>query len=63
MSNLTLIIPAGVAATVRVSSGLSNVQFPSGWSQNGDTYSQEGSGPTLTINVDMAAGQLELKTR
>jgi hypothetical protein len=60
MSNLTLTIPEGVAATVRVSSGLSNVQFPGGWSQHGDTYSQEGSGPTLTIVVDMGVGNLQV---
>jgi hypothetical protein len=60
MSNLTLNIPEGVAATVQVSSGLSNVQFPSGWAQRGDTYTQEGSGPGLTVVVEMGAGNLQI---
>jgi hypothetical protein len=60
MSNLTLNIPEGVAATVQVSSGLSNVQFPSGWSQHGDTYTQAGSGPELTVVVEMGAGNLQI---
>ncbi len=60
MSNLTLIIPSGLAATVRVSGGLSNVQFSSGWTQNGQTYTQAGSGPTLTVVIDMGAGNLQV---
>ncbi len=60
LSNLTLIIPKGLAATVNVSNGLSNVQFPDGWAQNNDTYTQEGSGPQLTIVVEMGAGNLQV---
>ena len=60
VSNLTLVIPANVAATVKVSSGLSNVQFPSGWSQNGDTYTQKGTGPALTLIVEMGAGNVQI---
>jgi len=61
MSNLTLVIPEGLATTVKVSSGLSNVQFPaSGWSQNGDTYTQKGSGPSLTIIIEMGAGNVQI---
>jgi hypothetical protein len=60
MSNLTLVIPASVAATVKVSSGLSNVQFPAGWSQNGDTYTQKGSGSALTIIIEMGAGNVQI---
>ena len=60
VSNVTLIIPAGLSATVRVSGGLSNVQFPSGWTQTGQTYTQSGSGPLLTIVIDMGAGNLQI---
>lgn len=60
MSNVTLVIPEGVSATVRVSGGLSNVQFPSGWTQSGETYTQSGAGPMLTIVVDMGAGNLQV---
>lgn len=60
MSNLTLVIPEGVAATVKVNGGLSNVQFPSGWSQNGDLYTQAGAGPSLAISIDMGAGNVQI---
>jgi hypothetical protein len=60
MSNLTLVIPSGLAVTVKVSSGLSNVQVPTGWSQHGDTYTQEGTGPALTIVIEMGAGNVQI---
>ena len=60
MSNLTLIIPDNTAATVMVSSGLSNVQFPSDWKKNGDTYTLSGSGPVLTIVIEMGAGNVQI---
>jgi len=60
VSNVTLIIPAGLAAVVRITGGLSNVQFPSGWTQNGQTYTQTGSGAALTVQVDMGAGNLQI---
>jgi hypothetical protein len=60
MSNLTLVIPEGLAATVKVNGGLSNVQFPSGWTQSGDLYTQTGSGPALTIVIEMGAGNVQI---
>ena len=60
MSNLTLVIPEGVAATVKVNGGLSNVQFPSGWSQSGDLYTQAGDGPALTVVIEMGAGNVQI---
>lgn len=60
MSNLTLVIPEGLAATVKVNGGLSNVQFPSGWSRSGDLYTQAGEGPALTIVIEMGAGNAQI---
>ena len=60
ISNVTLVIPTGLAATVRVEGGLSNTQFPSGWSQSGQTYTQAGSGPALTVVINMGAGNLQV---
>jgi hypothetical protein len=60
ISNVTLVIPAGLAATVRVEGGLSNAQFPSGWTQNGQTYTQAGTGPALTVVINMGAGNLQV---
>jgi hypothetical protein len=58
LGNVSLIIPQGVAAKVTVESAAVNINHGSGWSQNGKDYTQEGEGPTLTIVVKMAAGNL-----
>jgi hypothetical protein len=60
LGNVTLVIPEGVPAQVTVTKGLSNVNTGSGWEQNGDTYSQSGSGPAITLLVDIGAGNLTL---
>ena len=60
LSNIILVIPEGVNAVVQVDSGVSNVNAVPGWGQNGDTYTQEGDGPTLTFVVDIGAGNLTL---
>lgn len=60
LSNIILVIPEGVNAVVSVDSGLSNISAGPGWSQSGDRYSIEGEGPTLTIVVNMGAGNLTL---
>jgi hypothetical protein len=60
LSNLILVIPEGINAVVSVDAGLSNISAGPGWSQSGDRYSIQGEGPTLTIVVDMGAGNLTL---
>lgn len=60
MSNITLIIPTGFAAQVSVDGGLSSINTPSGWRQNGNTYSRAGDGPVLTIVIDLGAGNLQI---
>jgi hypothetical protein len=60
MSNITLIIPEGLAAQVTVDGGLSSTNVPGGWRQNGNTYSRTGDGPVLTIVVDLGAGNLQI---
>ena len=59
-SNIIIVIPDGVKAIVTVEGGLSNINAGSGWSRSGDTYEQEGEGPTLTFVVEMGAGNLTL---
>jgi hypothetical protein len=58
LGNLTLIVPEDVEAIVTVESTAVNINHSSGWTQNGQNYMQHGSGPTLTIVVKMAAGNL-----
>ena len=60
MSNITLVLPAGFAAQVTVDGGLSSVNAPRDWRQNGNTYSRPGDGPVLTIVVDLGAGNLQI---
>ncbi|MCK6538831.1 MAG: toast rack family protein [Anaerolineales bacterium] len=58
--DVQLVIPKGVNAKVTVESALANVNLSSNWSQDGDNYTQSGEGPTLTIIVKMAAGNLTI---
>jgi hypothetical protein len=56
--NLSLLVPEDVNAVVTVESTAVNINHGSGWAQNGQKYTQRGSGPALTIVVKMAAGNL-----
>ncbi len=60
VSNITLVIPTGIPVQITVDGGLSNVTFGSGWVKNGNVYTQEGSGPRLTIVIGIGAGNLVL---
>jgi hypothetical protein len=61
LSDLTLIIPEGVNATVTIDSALADINFDDGWSQSGKVYTQEGEGPTLTIVINMGAGNIVVR--
>lgn len=56
--NVSLIIPEEVDAVVTVESAAVNINYSSGWVQNGQKYIRKGSGSTLTILVKMGAGNL-----
>ena len=58
LGNMTLIVPEEVDAVVTVEGTALNITHDSGWTQNGQKYSQSRSGPTLTLVVKMAAGNL-----
>lgn len=60
LSNVILNIPEGVHAIITVEGGALNVSTESGWSTNGSVYEQDGEGPTLTIIVEMGAGNLTI---
>ncbi|MDD2942837.1 MAG: toast rack family protein [bacterium] len=60
MSNFRLIVPAGVNTRLFFDGGLVNIDLGGAWEKSGDTYLLAGEGPTLTINVNLAAGNLEL---
>jgi len=58
--DLKLVIPEGVNARVTVEGTAVKVNHSSGWGQSNHTYTQDGSSPTLTIIVKMAAGNVTL---
>ena len=60
LSNLIVVVPDGVPATVTVEGGASNVSAGPGWNQNGNIYSQSGSGPMLTFVIKTGAGNVTL---
>lgn len=63
MSSVEIIVPRGVTARVLYDGGLSNVDLSGDWEKTGNDYYQEGTGPRLTINVNIGAGNLSLSNR
>lgn len=62
VSTVIVIVPEGVAAQLTSDSNLVSVNTSGGWAQNGNSYQLSGSGYTITIQVKMGAGSLELQT-
>ena len=60
VSNVRLIIPAGMTAQVDVEGAISNVNTDGTWTVNDKHYEVAGSGPMLTITVQMGLGNLTL---
>lgn len=58
LGDLSLVIPENTNAVVTVEGAAVNINHSSNWSQNGREYTQSGSGPRLTIVVEMSAGNL-----
>ncbi|KAA3644605.1 MAG: hypothetical protein DWQ07_14405 [Chloroflexi bacterium] len=61
LSNVTIIVPEGTDVVVNIDAGLANVDTSGDWSRSGGNYTMDGEGPTLIINVDIGAGNLELQ--
>jgi hypothetical protein len=57
---LKIIVPEGTPARINRSGALTTVNTEGRWSVDGDTYEKSGSGPMLTINVELGAGTLTL---
>lgn len=62
VSSVTITVPAGTNAQVITDNGLMTVSTSGNWQQQGDTYTQTGSGKTITIHAKMGAGSLRLET-
>lgn len=60
VSNVRLVVPVGMTAQVDVQGAISNVSTEGTWTVNDKHYEVAGSGPTLTITVNMGVGNLTL---
>lgn len=61
LSTVRIIVPEGMNAKLVFDGGLTNISASGNWEASGNnTYTQSGEGPTLTITVDMGAGNLQL---
>jgi len=60
VSQVTVIIPAGMRAQVDSEGALNDIDLDGDWTTQGDRYQAEGTGPLLTIRVDMGVGRLNL---
>lgn len=63
MSSLTVVVPDGTSARVLFDGGFSNIDIHGNWQKEGNEYSLSGGNPMLTININMAAGNLTLKNQ
>jgi len=57
-SDLTLVIPEGLNTVLTIDSALADINIGPGWSQKNKVYTQTGDGPTLTIVVNIGAGNV-----
>lgn len=58
--DLSLVIPGNVDARVTVEGAAINVNHSSGWGESNGAYTQDGTGPTLTVIVKMGAGNVTI---
>ncbi len=63
VSHLEITVPQGVNATVVFDGSISNVNPSGGWSKSGNNYTLSGSGHSLSINVKIGAGSMDLLTK
>jgi hypothetical protein len=60
ISNITIIIPAGMSAKVISSGAISNMNTEGSWTVNGDTYQVTGEGHLLSIRLETGVGNVRL---
>lgn len=60
LSDIHIRVPTGVYAQVSVDGGMHNLSVEGAWTGENDSFENEGSGPQLTIVVEMDAGELRL---
>lgn len=60
LSQVKIVVPQSANVVVNITGGLSNVDLHGTWTTNGTEYTTGESGPTITVNVNMAVGNLVL---
>lgn len=60
VSNLVIIIPAGMSAKVISSGAISNITTEGTWTVNGETYQASGEGNLLSIRLETGVGNVRL---
>lgn len=60
LSNLKIIVPAGIPTALQIDGSLTNVNTHGEWAGGTSNYTLAGNGPTLTINIKLGAGNLDL---
>lgn len=60
VSNVTIIIPSDMNAIINNTGAVSNINNKGAWLLNDNTYSTTNEGFALTINLDMAVGNVNL---
>jgi hypothetical protein len=63
VSNIEIFIPRGVKSKVNLQGGLNNVDLEGTWTSSNQTYTTEGNGHTLTIDIDMGVGNVRLTSK
>jgi hypothetical protein len=58
-----VIVPDGIAASIDVTRGPSDVTIEGAWTQDGSNYIHDGSGSGWTIHVSMGVGGLTLASK
>lgn len=60
VSNITINVPAATHVIITNQGAISNINTQGTWVVNGSTYETEGQGPVITININIAVGNLKL---
>jgi hypothetical protein len=61
LSSMTISVPAQMNVKLSYEGGLTNITTRGAWEQSGNYYTISGTGPTLTISIEMSAGNLILR--
>lgn len=60
---VVIIVPQGTLCTVNKVGTLSNVDYDSGWTQTGDTFTTQGQGYQISIEANVSVGNIKLETK